>query len=547
MNALRPVQPRGFSLLEMVISLAVIAVLLVGMSSAIVLASRALPGQGTAAGATVQTTRALHQLRDDLHAATELLNRTATSVTLNLPDRDGDGRPEVITYAWANSSGQPLTRTVNQGSAVTLLDNVHSFNLAYTTTSQDQVYPGIVTRSAEVEFSSYDKDSADTRQLNDNNPIGFRFTPTLPASTVNWYVTRVLMRTSAHGNDNGQATFTLSGWDTGVGPDGNIREALDIPETQLDQSGNWAQIEFAGTNSYTPGETAALTLTNSGSATAANITWDNMGIPANAHRSSDGGSTWEISLVTGAVEHFVYGTYDSAGDDWTYTRSFVTDLQITLSHADHPTTSHDLHLPLPNAPEAVDELWEADFNADPTTLDLDDDGSADWQGNPTFDTAGLSGGAWTVSETLKLVNQQTPSAPVRLEAWLQDTTDNSLGGGLEFRLSDGVREAALIVGISLTGSQQLVSLYSKDADNQLTTLGKHTLASSEPARVRLTTNPNTNTVAFEVDDQIIGSYLYVADGNLTHNMLQPYLASGETGIRYQHLRVNIGGSATLPK
>ncbi|MEL7089302.1 MAG: hypothetical protein AAGL98_12825, partial [Planctomycetota bacterium] len=75
----------------MVVSLAVIAVLLVGMSSAIVLASRALPHATNPAGATVNTARALHGLRDELRAATELPSFDATSVTLHLPDRDGDG------------------------------------------------------------------------------------------------------------------------------------------------------------------------------------------------------------------------------------------------------------------------------------------------------------------------------------------------------------------------------------------------------------------------------------------------------------------------
>lgn len=60
--------PRGFSLVELVVSLAVIGILLVGMSSAVVLASRALPHATNPAGATTASARALHLLRNELRA-----------------------------------------------------------------------------------------------------------------------------------------------------------------------------------------------------------------------------------------------------------------------------------------------------------------------------------------------------------------------------------------------------------------------------------------------------------------------------------------------
>ncbi|MEM9417883.1 MAG: prepilin-type N-terminal cleavage/methylation domain-containing protein [Planctomycetota bacterium] len=537
----------GFSLIEMVISLAVVSVLLVGMSSAIVLASRALPTQTTPASATVDTARALHQLRDDLRACTELLNRTATSVTLNLPDRDGDGQPEVITYAWADTAGAPLTRTVNSGSAIPVLEPVQAFTLTYSTLDLARVFPGATTQSAEVLLSSYDTSEVNDAQgsnLDNNQLLAAQITPILPSQATSYHVTRALVYAQAGGSATGQYFAQIRPMD-GNEPSATVTESVTMRESNLTSSFDWSETVFAPAGPFASGEDFALVFEQESGGDAGQFRYDNTATK-NLIRSNDGGQNWTYSNNDRLV-HFVYGTYEETGDDWTYTQAYLTAITVDLVHGDANGTTHHLTVPLANTPMAVDGIWIADFNADPTALDRDGDGSAEWQGNPTFNAAGLTGsGAWTVDDTLQLTESSALTTPARLEAWLQDTTDNSLGGGIEFRVdNDGSREAAFVVGVSLTAGQQTVSLYSKDSGGTLSTLAKHIAASTEVLHIALTADPGNNQVAFEVDGTIIGSYAYVPDSGLTYTYIQPYLASGETGIRFEHLRLSTGGSVTV--
>lgn len=69
----------------------------------------------------------------DLERATGFTERTATSATFTVPDRNGDGRPETLRYAWSGTPGAPLTLQMNGGTIQNLATNVQQFQLTYRT------------------------------------------------------------------------------------------------------------------------------------------------------------------------------------------------------------------------------------------------------------------------------------------------------------------------------------------------------------------------------------------------------------------------------
>lgn len=128
---------RGMTLVEVLVSAAILAILMGGMASAVVLTSRAVPTtSATRSEAEVQASvaRALDQMEADLLCAKTITELTATSITMTVADRGhGTAGDETIRYAWSGVVGDPLTRQYNSGTAMPIVEKVRSLVLSSTT------------------------------------------------------------------------------------------------------------------------------------------------------------------------------------------------------------------------------------------------------------------------------------------------------------------------------------------------------------------------------------------------------------------------------
>jgi prepilin-type N-terminal cleavage/methylation domain-containing protein len=120
----------AFTLIEMLVSIAVMAVLVTGIASAIVLATRTAEGAAQP-GDLADAAGVVDQITAELAVALSFSERTATAVTFTVPDRDGDEAPETIRYAWSGVAGDPLTRAYKGGEAQAIAQDVQQFNLTY--------------------------------------------------------------------------------------------------------------------------------------------------------------------------------------------------------------------------------------------------------------------------------------------------------------------------------------------------------------------------------------------------------------------------------
>ena len=118
----------GYSLLELVIASASAAVLAGGLASSLYVASRSLDVSNGKAAQTRVAQKVLATITRDLQSALSLTELTSTSVTMTVPDRNGDTVPETIRYHWSGSSNAPLVQTYN-GVAANLATDVQSFSL----------------------------------------------------------------------------------------------------------------------------------------------------------------------------------------------------------------------------------------------------------------------------------------------------------------------------------------------------------------------------------------------------------------------------------
>lgn len=124
---------RGFTLMEVVASMAVTSVLFIAMGSAIVVASSAIPEKSDAQAQQLAAWDTIQTMAEEIETAVNFTTCTTSVIEFSVADRNGNGVFETIRYQWPETSGQPLTRRYNSSAAMTVVENVQAFELAYTT------------------------------------------------------------------------------------------------------------------------------------------------------------------------------------------------------------------------------------------------------------------------------------------------------------------------------------------------------------------------------------------------------------------------------
>ena len=124
----------GFTLIEVVTSLAIMTVLLLGLSGAFVISAHAIPTPTSMGVVDQQIDDALNQLRIDMQGAYVIdHNSDASKVELKLKmtDTGVDGCPGDIVYTYTLST-DIFTRKVDTMTAVQLVTSCDSFSVAFT-------------------------------------------------------------------------------------------------------------------------------------------------------------------------------------------------------------------------------------------------------------------------------------------------------------------------------------------------------------------------------------------------------------------------------
>jgi prepilin-type N-terminal cleavage/methylation domain-containing protein len=302
---------RGFTLVELVMAASIMAVLLVAVQSTIMLAAHAVPGANTKATALVTGSAALELLNGDVAYATAASVRTATGLTIQVPDRNGDGAPETIVWGWDGTSGGNLTRSVNGGTAEAVASGVRAFGLTYDTRSA--AGSPTMTTSEETLFSSDTGTSGhDDNKVDTNHPVAYYFRPVLPANAVSWSVTRVQLLMLWDGPTDGSYVVQIRT------PDGfcNPGTALDTQgglEANLPSSAAWQTYSFDSARGLSPQGGACVVVGSPGAGKGANVQSHHSNMVASGMRetSGDGGSTWQTA--PGVLNHYIYGTYTTPG------------------------------------------------------------------------------------------------------------------------------------------------------------------------------------------------------------------------------------------
>jgi len=121
---------RGFTLVELVVSLGIVGILSLAMSSSIMLSTRALPSSTGFAERQAAMGRALLGVSEDVRTSLAVKIFNTKTLKMTVPDITGDATDDIIVYEWGGNAGDPLTRTLNSTSPQSVIPDVTGFKLS---------------------------------------------------------------------------------------------------------------------------------------------------------------------------------------------------------------------------------------------------------------------------------------------------------------------------------------------------------------------------------------------------------------------------------
>lgn len=501
----------GFTLVELVMSMAIFAVLLGGVTAGLIVASRAVPDEADTTVAVVEAARTADSIADEMKAALWVMEHTSTAVTFTVPDRNGDGVPERIRYAWGGSAGNPLTRSYNGGTAINVVESVEAFNLTYTTFTTTEIYPGPLTESAESLLMSHDTASdLNEEHVHYDQWWAQYFKPALPSEAVAWRVTRVRFM-AKDDNDELPTTLSLRLPNANFTPSETIVDSTSIDPAAVTGDHQWLEKSFTNAGGLAPETGLCITFTANAGNTCKLRVRDKNVVMANA-AWVEGNPDWQTPVTNEALLFYVYGTHSYIGPDQTATREFISGVRIKLQPTDDAATAIITSAYLLNEPEVLSGLWELAFAKSPT-IDHNGDGTVDWsqRGGGSFDVSKLVSRQWNGNMVL------LDSAPVNnfttlitAEATLRSTSTAGEGAVVMINADWGLGRCASIKASLVWdggGSQNLAVYHKTDAVTD-TALVTKKLSTTDFVTLRLLIDPSRDTVNVKHGEQDLGTYTY---------------------------------------
>jgi prepilin-type N-terminal cleavage/methylation domain-containing protein len=307
---------RGFTLVELVVGMAITSVLMGAMAGAVLISTSGLNMATSAATSGSQAADAADAIARDLTLATSFTERTATAVTFTVPDRNSDNQSETIRYAWSGRANDPLTRQFNNNAVVNLATGVQRLNFSYlyrtmglatTNQSREQLLMCHVA-SAGGTYNTYDVDK--------NHWCAQYFYPSLPANTTAWNITRVRLVLQAGTLPLSNFMVDIRTADASKKPTGSVVQSISLSSWGLPPSDAWIDVPFTVPATLDPSKGYCIVVRQTfsfGNGVSVGYDQGGSGLLANSGwlTTGDGGNGWSGLANDKDMRFYVYGTTTS--------------------------------------------------------------------------------------------------------------------------------------------------------------------------------------------------------------------------------------------
>lgn len=345
---------RGLTLIELVVSTAAVAVLMGGMASAVLLATRALPESGSELDGVVEAGAAVQQLAGELLCAVSVGEHSAVALEFAVPDRNNDGLPETIRYHWSGTPGDPLHRRCNGGGDVPVVESVESLRLSYAVATFTRLGDPAENESAETLLASHSTlTSLADAKVKADRWWGQYFKPTLPAGALRWKVTRVLLFVAKEGAASGTARVQIRPAGADGRPRPDVLAELTLAESSLTDAYQWREFAYGVPPTFGPDEGACVVVQHVFDADACKLRYRSSGVTTPTQgllETTTAGAAWNI-YADKALLYYVYGTVTTLGEPQEETYTQLYGVRISLRTGGERATRIETLAPVLNAPE----------------------------------------------------------------------------------------------------------------------------------------------------------------------------------------------------
>ena len=348
---------RAFTLIELLVSMAITAILMLAMGSAMLVATHAMPDPNRPANQIIVAGEAAEQLATELQYAVTFTERTATAVEFTVADRDANGVPETIRYAWSGTAGDPLTRQYNGGTEVTIAEDVQEFDLSYHYRQGEQEAP---TQSESAEVLLLVKDTADSGvaphgDITASTWMGTYFAPSLPGDAISWRITRTQIYAKYVNPKSGGILVQVRTADAGLCPTDTVLDQVAVAEGVLPKNFGWYELTPGSASGLSPTEGVCIVIQyDYGSSVVATMLSEthSAGDPTPAAHTvltEDSGASW-TAIDTEDLWIRVWGTYTTQSEPPPLP-TWLSSVGVQLRVGPDPATRIDGGVQVLNAPE----------------------------------------------------------------------------------------------------------------------------------------------------------------------------------------------------
>ena len=563
----------GFTLLEAVVSLAVLAIVLGTLTAAMGLAARSLPTPDDPAHQQLALGSVADRLRTDLATALRITHRDADRIRLLIPDRNGDAVPEIVDYTLTGdpSAGTAVLDRTENGVSHQTTTHLNRFETVWTDATatlnaRAGSYEGpeftlALNASGPVSADPLDKDKRISRRL--PAPTAGVLTGGDLADLLEWSVVRATFRVRRVEVPSRLRVGVHAAVPTGAGADASEIAGTTLFGTDLVFTLTQTTAAFADAT-LAPAADAALVLTA--------IEGDlDLGLAGSAAPDADFGrgkagdpDKWTAEPGTDLqIEAIARGRFRGVRRAFSRGRAHALRLGMGTQTATASADADDT-IDLLNLPRVGTRFWSLRLDAsgyDPTLPDLDADGLADWAAyapggvgmvtlQPLWpDGGGGSGGGWDGrgAITTRPAHPFTSPTTVRFRLARPDT---GLDGPIIEAVVDSATTAAAVIRVRSSRTAYGTELRFEHDDaagdpvNDLTIGGLE----ADDHEVLLLVDPETDSWSAWLDGRHAGDWLYErADRSLTGNGNAGairVLPGDSGGIDW--LEADVGGSVVTP-
>lgn len=302
----------GFTLVEAVMAMAVMAVLLMGMTGALTMSISAADRGQDQNARMVSALELADRMAADIADAKAITERTDTAITVTVPDRDEDGWDEEIRY-WYDSGTSRIIRECNTEPQV-FAAPVAGLTLRYAVRTPAE--PGESAETIIAEHAPLSLTPA-SFAVDGNTACSQLVAPVFDDDVIEWSITRIRVSMAMNGLLNhGRIRIQVcrANWNS-YGPvlaETVINEA-SLPLLNLAELLGWTEFSFPKITGLAPGDMIAIVIREEGttSGPVANVQYHGSGTrPYNTWMltSNNGGATWSSPTDSADLRFQVYGT-----------------------------------------------------------------------------------------------------------------------------------------------------------------------------------------------------------------------------------------------